>query len=100
MERSNDEIACDRMLEAEETCAKYLDLHDLQLTSLPSGIGKLTKLTRLNVSGNQLTSLPPEIGKLTALEYLTVDRHQLKSLPPEMDKLTALIELRVSAKAV
>jgi len=60
------------------------------LTSLPSEIGKLTKLNLLALGNNQLTSIPTEIGWLTALITLSLDNNQLASLPNEIGKLTAL----------
>src|SRR5687767_1377121 len=40
--------------------------------TIPDGIGKLTKLTSLNLGGLSTTRLPESIGKLTKLESLSL----------------------------
>ncbi|MFA6159123.1 MAG: leucine-rich repeat domain-containing protein [Candidatus Paceibacterota bacterium] len=75
-----------------------LGLSDCRLKGpVPSQIGLLTPLRRLDLDQNQLTSLPPEIGKLSSLEYLRLDANQLTSLPPEMGRLLSLRVLVLSA---
>ena len=44
-----------------------LDLHNSQITLIPSEIGKLINLQRLDLYNNQITSIPSEIGKLINL---------------------------------
>jgi len=63
------------------------------LKSLPTEIGRLTCLERLELNNNRLISLPQEIGKLYALKGLYLRNNQLISIPAEMGNLTALIEL-------
>ena len=72
------------------TALTRLDLSFNQLSTLPPEIGRLTALTRLDLSGNQLSTLPPEIGRLTALTTLYLDGNQLSTLPPEIGGLTRL----------
>ena len=67
-----------------------LEVYNNQLTSLPQDIWKMTQLTELVVGGNQLTSLPPEVGNLTQLSLLDISRNHLMSLPSEIGNLTQL----------
>jgi len=64
--------------------------------ALPSEIGKLTKLKRLNASHNQMTGLPAEIGRLQALEELDISSNQITGLPLELKNLTQLKVLDIS----
>ena len=63
--------------------------------SIPSEIGYLTNLIKLNLYGNQLTgSIPPEIWNLTNLTYMNLGSNQLTgSIPPEIGNLTNLYGL-------
>jgi hypothetical protein len=49
-----------------------LDLSKNTISSIPSEIGKLKALRRLNLWGNELSRLPQEIQSLTALEILNL----------------------------
>ena len=73
--------------------ATELNLSHNQLTTLPSEITELTRLTRFDLSGNQLTALPLEITELTCLTELDLSDNQLTALPPEISKLTNLTTL-------
>lgn len=70
-----------------------LKLHDMNLSTLPAGIGLLVNLKVLHLHGNQLVSLPKEIGDLCNLEKLWVQFNALTALPDELLKLTKLVEL-------
>jgi Leucine-rich repeat (LRR) protein len=50
---------------------------------LPS-LGKLTKLRKLNLSGNRITSLPKDFENLTALESLDLDGNPIERAPVEI----------------
>lgn len=68
-----------------------LNLQNKGLTSLPSEIGKLTKLTTFDVSHNNLTgALPAEIGQFTKLEILDASDNSLTGIPAEIGRLTNL----------
>ncbi|XP_018557393.1 LOW QUALITY PROTEIN: leucine-rich repeat-containing protein 40 [Lates calcarifer] len=74
-----------------------LDLHDNQLSSLPSALGELQELQQLRLSHNQLTSLPVEVCTLQNLRSLTVQQNLLESLPEELGQLQNLTELDLSS---
>ncbi|XP_040896012.1 leucine-rich repeat-containing protein 40 [Toxotes jaculatrix] len=73
-----------------------LDLHDNQLSSLPSALGELQELQQLRLSHNQLTSLPAELCSLKNLHSLTIQQNLLESLPEELGQLKNLTELDLS----
>lgn len=70
-----------------------LNLRQLGLTSLPPEIGQLSRLKRIELSGNELSTLPPEIGNLSHLEFINVSDNDLLSLPAEIGQLVALTGL-------
>ncbi|NWI76781.1 LRC40 protein, partial [Dryoscopus gambensis] len=73
-----------------------LDVHDNQLTSLPSALGQLENLQKLDVSHNKLRSLPEELLQLPRLRSLLVQHNELSQLPEGLGQLLALEELDVS----
>ena len=66
------------------------------MTSLPSDLGKMTKLTCIEASTNKLTSLPASIGNLNNLTHLDLRGNQLSFLPSSIDNLTNLTHLYLS----
>ena len=95
-QQTPEQIALERIQQAERDGSSVLDLRRLGLTSLPPGIANLTGLTELNLVVNQLTSLPPEIENLTGLTALELSDNELTSLPPEISNLTSLTRLDLS----
>ncbi len=67
-----------------------LSLSGIQLTSIPTEIGRLTNLQLLVLSYNQLTSIPGELGQLTQLEKLYLHNNKFTSIPDEIWQLTNL----------
>ncbi len=61
-----------------------------QLSSLPSEIGSLSALQRINLDYNHLKSLPSEIGNLVNLKVLHLCDNELESLPSGFSKLNNL----------
>lgn len=64
--------------------------------ALPHSLGKLTKLTNLNVDRNHLEVLPPEIGGCVALSVLSLRDNRLAVLPPELAHTAELHVLDVA----
>ena len=66
------------------------------MVGLPTSIHRLTKLEKLDLSGNKLTELPAEINDLRELRELWVRNNQLVGLPTSIQRLTKLEELDLS----
>ena len=64
--------------------------------ALPRSLGKLSKLTNLNVDRNRLEALPPEIGGCVALSVLSLRDNRLAVLPPELAHTAELHVLDVA----
>ena len=73
--------AANRILECFEKNETDLDLSGLNLSDLPSAIGKLTQLTVLDLRENDLTTLPEEMKQLTQLQFLDVKDNGFSFLP-------------------
>ena len=77
-----------------------LDLDGKQLSGpIPSALGNLTNLERLNLWGNQLSGpIPSELGNLTNLERLSLWGNQLSgSIPSELGNLANLQALSLDS---
>ncbi|KAL3046928.1 hypothetical protein OYC64_021198 [Pagothenia borchgrevinki] len=73
-----------------------LDLHDNQMSSLPSALGELQELHELRLSHNQLSALPVELYSLNKLCSMTLQQNRLESLPEELGQLENLTQLDLS----
>ncbi|KAL8178486.1 UNVERIFIED_CONTAM: hypothetical protein K2H54_048867 [Gekko kuhli] len=71
-------------------------VHDNQLTCLPSAIGSLENLQKLNVSHNKLKDIPEKLTQLKHLRSLFLEHNELSHLPDEFGQLVSLEELDVS----
>ncbi|MCH7802238.1 MAG: hypothetical protein IIC24_11960, partial [Chloroflexi bacterium] len=60
-EKTPEQIALERIRDAERNGRTALDLDGLRLRELPPEIGNLTNLTNLALVSNQLTELPTEV---------------------------------------
>ena len=69
--------------------------------AIPAGLGDITTLTTLDLSGNALSdSIPVELGMLTSLTSLDLSDNNLSgALPSELGDLTALESLDLSGNA-
>lgn len=59
-------------------------------------MGKLKKLTNLNVDRNRLSSVPAELGGCTSLSVLSLRDNRVGKLPPELANATELHVLDVA----
>jgi Leucine-rich repeat (LRR) protein len=71
-----------------------------RVTDVPSTIGDLTKLTRLQIHNQRITTLPSSIGNLTNLHTLLLGGNRLKHLPQELGNLTNLRLLHIYGNAI
>ena len=66
------------------------------LESLPPGIGNLSSLKKLDLSGTSLSELPDEIGQLQSLQILNLHENKLTRLPDTIGDLQNIKELYIS----
>lgn len=70
------------------------------LQNLPLGFGGLSKLRKLDLSGNQLASLGGDFSQLTALEWLDLSRNQLPGFPASLTSLTRLRFINLNRNSI
>ncbi len=77
---------------------KYLEALHMgpNIRSLPSSIGNLKKLKKLDLYAARLQFLPNEIGNLTCLEVLNLEYSFVRSLPQSIGNLKNLKYLNLS----
>jgi internalin A len=71
-EKTPEEIAIERIREAESLRSTRLDLSDLGIEKIPNEIIKLSQITFLNLNLNKITDLPDELFELVNLEELLI----------------------------
>ena len=67
---------------------EYLDLSHNSLSTLPSGVGFLTKCTKFVASHNKLVELPDEVGFLRSVQLFDLSHNELKSTPDSTKELS------------
>jgi hypothetical protein len=67
-----------------------LDLGRNQLSALPAGLAKMSKLKVLRLSHNKFTTLPESVCELQRLTDLYIDDNQIQVLPNGIGKLRKL----------
>lgn len=77
------------------TNLKKLQLNGNQISSIPTEIGLLTSVEELFLSYNEITSVPSQIGLMSSLQSLTLAGNSLSSIPSEIGLLTGLQELHL-----
>jgi len=58
--------------------------------ALSDAVGRLTKLTTLELDGNDLTALPRDLSGLVSLVELNVSKNKLSAFPPSIGKCASL----------
>ncbi|AMP21060.1 hypothetical protein AZF37_07685 [endosymbiont 'TC1' of Trimyema compressum] len=76
---------------------QILDLHNNNITNIPTKIGTLSDLQYLNLSNNLISVVPSEIANLTKLTELDLDSNQLISFPDVIGNLTNLVHINLAA---
>lgn len=74
----------------------WLILTDNKLTSLPSSIGKLSKLQKCALAGNQLSTLPESMKACRNLELIRLSANNLSEIPNWLLELPKLAWLAFS----
>jgi Leucine-rich repeat (LRR) protein len=78
-----------------------LNLYGNSITSISSTtLFSLTRLERLNISGNQITILPTQIGLLTSLQHLNLSNDKLSFIPSGLSCLSNLTHLDLSSNQI
>ncbi|CAL8173860.1 unnamed protein product [Prunus armeniaca] len=77
---------------------KYLDLSNCGVCEgdLPSDIGCLFSLEKLELSGNNFVSLPASIGCLSKLKVFWVNGCQSLEQLPDLSKLISLVDINIA----
>src|SRR6266704_1205384 len=97
----NEQQLCELIDQAVADGRSDLDLSWLELTNLPTAIGRLTALRKLSLRSNWLRDLPPEFTQLTNLISFDIadnliDRH----VPAPILALKQIEELHLGGSAL
>jgi len=80
-----------KVYEAAYQNTKVLDLHDMNIDSLPEEIYQLTTLEELILSDNKLITLPDQLTRLTNLRTLNIGGNTGIDIPQWLTKLSILM---------
>jgi internalin A len=95
-DKTPEQNAEERVLEALASRATELDLSWLGLTALPESIGELRDVQSLRLSENRLEALPESICQLSQLKSLRLWGNRLRALPESIGQLKRLELLDIS----
>ena len=79
-----------RIDKARRSKAIELDLSNLNLTSLPDSLFRLTNLESLYLHTNQISAIPDSLAQLANLHNLNLRDNQIAAIPNSLAKLTTL----------
>jgi len=94
LDLSNQKIALDDVNWSLFINMEYLSLRNVNLTVIPEGISKLTKLRVLDLSGNNFEVLPKTLKSLSKLQVLYLNDEKQFDLEKSMDVLSNLTNLK------
>jgi Leucine-rich repeat (LRR) protein len=94
--RASTKLRVDALGEPLPASLERLYAAEIQLASVPSWIGSLTRLRTLDLGHNILSSLPDSMAGLQALEILYIHDNRLGELPSWLGSLRALTYLNVA----
>lgn len=87
--------AASKILHVFDNDLRFLQIINLNLTTLPEGIGYLGSVMEIMANGNHLTTLPESIGDLLNLTKLSFCNNHLETLPDSLSRLKKLELLNV-----
>jgi len=76
-----------------EEFSSELDLSGLELDEIPSSVFELTSLRTLLLYNNNLSSIPSNIKSLNKLSSLSLNSNKFSEIPAEVCSITSLTEL-------
>ena len=74
----------------------FLQISNVNLSSVPEEVGDLTNLKNLALQGNKIKELPDTIGSLTQIKFFDVSTNELAKVPDSLGRLQALHTLNLS----
>ncbi|BBE09414.1 Leucine-rich repeat containing protein [Mycoavidus cysteinexigens] len=88
--------AAQSMQAAYENRAESLDLSGIKITSLPTGLNKLSELRNLNLSNTLIDSFPSFLVDLKNLERLNLSDTPISIIPENVGSMSSLKDLNLS----
>jgi Leucine-rich repeat (LRR) protein len=88
-------VTCARFTEVDHALeniekACILDLSNKNLSTLPPGVVKLTKLQTIVLAGNKFTTIPEELTKIPSLTEIDIANNQVATIPESIKDLKNL----------
>ncbi|EAY31275.1 COR domain-containing protein [Microscilla marina] len=78
----------------------YKELRSNHITTIPTGIAKLTNLKHLDLRFNEIQQIAPEFGQLKSLQTLMLDENQMSHLPKVVGTLEGLTKLALTGNCL